>query len=43
MGKKGNKWVWKENTLEELAAQGIHISQGSERGKADFDLDLALD
>jgi hypothetical protein len=33
MGKKGNKWVWKENTLEELAAQGIHISQGPKEEK----------
>ncbi|KAJ7811228.1 hypothetical protein B0H14DRAFT_1473690 [Mycena olivaceomarginata] len=28
MGKKGNKWVWKEHTLEELAAQGIHLNHG---------------
>jgi hypothetical protein len=28
MGKKGNKWVWKEHTLEELAAQGIRLNHG---------------
>ncbi|KAJ7832743.1 hypothetical protein B0H14DRAFT_3142799 [Mycena olivaceomarginata] len=28
MGKKGNKWVWKEHTLEELAALGIRLNHG---------------
>ncbi|KAJ7666080.1 hypothetical protein DFH06DRAFT_1386091 [Mycena polygramma] len=27
MGKESNKWVWKERTLEELAAQGIASSK----------------
>ncbi|KAJ7811232.1 hypothetical protein B0H14DRAFT_3755490 [Mycena olivaceomarginata] len=44
MGKKNHGWVWEEHTVDELAAQGIHISGRLRAVQLDLDqLDLDLD
>jgi hypothetical protein len=39
MGKKNHGWVWEEHTVDELAAQGIHISGRLRAVQLDLDLD----